>query len=506
MKVPTLKTSLKRGGLKHVMRKGVAELGIYLLVLFVILFTAIAINVQVEFALIVLIPVLVLVLYYIPKATSFPEKLLRRMFYIWVPLTVIWPYFLVINPGINFDIHPSRILLLVVFVIWMYNIIKSRPFQDRLRDYNELYKFFYFFIFFLLLTKFYGIFLSGAFSVSMNGFFKELTEVFIPASLALILIRTQEALQKVLATLTWVAVVVTLIALEEYRLQTTVWYAYLPDGIFATAEHIDRAMRPKIRDGAYRLQSLFAHPLSFAQYGALVLPLIFVKVFQTEKWLVRFFWISLTAAVIFVLFGSGSRSVQPALIAQVGILAIAFTIILMKRRRTNFIGWIYLLMTPIIFSVGPILVILTRRAYTGGSDHAAGSTQARSDMWALGLEKLGSSPANALFGFGHSRASDVVNWQGGISIDTYFLNILMDHGVFGFAAFILMIVMALFQAFRNWFKSNLQDHMQIALAASIAGYTVIALISSLIHILHLFYLIIALIFASALITKKGEVR
>lgn len=57
-------------------------------------------------------------------------------------------------------------------------------------------------------------------------------------------------------------------------------------------------------------------------------------------------------------------------------------------------------------------------------------------------------------------------------------------------------------AFKNWIKSDFKDYLQIALLASILGYSVVALISSLPHILHIFYILLALVMISTHLSKQ----
>lgn len=112
------------------------------------------------------------------------------------------------------------------------------------------------------------------------------------------------------------------------------------------------------------------------------------------------------------------------------------------------------------------------------------------------------NPVQALLGFGHSMANTTVGWQGGRSLDSHYLNVLIDFGVFGLIIFVFMIFFTLYMAFKNWIKSDFKDYLQIALLASILGYSVVALISSLPHILHIFYILLALVMISTHLSKQ----
>lgn len=457
------------------------------------------------FVFILLGPLVLWMFYKLPEVKKSPDHLIRKLFFLWLPTTILWPYFVVVQlPGI--DLHPSRVMLLLLIVLWVYFFFKSAHFRQRFTEHNEVYRFFSVFVLLLILSKLSGLFLSSYFSVSLNGFFKELTEAFIPAILALILIKDRLTLDKLLSILAWVGVVVIVIGLWEYRIQTTVFSAYLPGFLTGSKEHIVLSIEPKVRDGEYRLQSLFGHPLSYAQYLALVFPLFAYQYLNASLHRFKFFWAGMMVLLAFVMFGTGSRSVLPALFIEFGVLLLVLLVVYLKNNKASFLGWAYVVSSPIVLVGGLLAFIKGRSAFMGGSDLAYSSTQARYEMWDLGMQRVLEKPIQGVIGFGHSTATEVINWRGGISIDTYFLSVLIESGILGFTLFILMLLLVVYTTIRMWIKSRFEDYLPIVLLASILGYSVIAFISSLTHLLHIFYIVVALVFVLALIQNRSEVN
>lgn len=447
-------------------------------------------------------PLLIWVFYLLPVANQYPENLISKLFILWLPTTILWPYFVVVQlPGI--DLHPSRVMLLGLLLLWVYYFFKCANFRSKFDEYNTLHRFFTWFVLLIILSKVSGLVLSNYFSASLNGFFKELTEVFIPAILALILIQNRSNLEKLISSLAWVGVVVVLVGVWEYQIQTTVFSAYLPSFLTGTKEHIVLSIEPKIRDGEYRLQSLFGHPLSYAQYLALVFPILAYKYILAVKQSSKLFWLLMMVLLTFVMFETGSRSVLPALFIEFGVLLLVLLMVYLRNNKASFIGWTYVVLSPIVILGGSLAFIKGRNAFMGGSDLAYSSTQARFEMWDLGMQRIMAQPLQGLIGFGHSTSTEMINWRGGISIDTYFLTVLIESGVFGFVLFLLTILLSSYTAVKVWIKSDYKDYLPIVLAASILGYSVIAFISSLTHLLHVFYIVIALVFVLALIQKKS---
>lgn len=80
---------------------------------------------------------------------------------------------------------------------------------------------------------------------------------------------------------------------------------------------------------------------------------------------------------------------------------------------------------------------------------------------------------------------------------------LVETGVIGFLLFLFILVLTFKTAFATWTNSKFSDHLQVALMLSIVGFTTIAFILSLTHLLHIFYFLIALVFITRYIADNN---
>lgn len=485
------------------LKKILLEISITVLMLFVILYLALAANIFPGAAILVLFPLVVLVLTVLPKEEVYPKEFLLKLIIIYFPLTIMWPYFVVVDlPSI--DLHPSRVLLLIIVITWAYYFITCSSFRKGLVKFKAVNKWLIIFIWFYIFTQISGLPFSFAPSASMNGFFKHLTEVLIPAFMAMILINNRQAIENLVNLMIFVGVTVMLVGIWESFSQVAFWRTILPDFLIGSAEHIQKNMGDDWRDGEYRVKSLLGHPLAMVQFQLLVLPLFLYRILNTEKFSIKLLLTIGIVGSVYVLFESGSRSVIPALFAEILIILTILAIKVIYSKKGSFLSWLYVAIFPLLSLMGVFGLLIGRRAFLGATDAATLSTEARYEMWGLGWQKIQENPLAGIVGFGKGTSNDVVNWRGGQSIDSHHLTVLMDTGVLGLVSTLLIILVTCYYAYRHWLQSEMEDYLGVFLGVSLVGYSVVAFISSLNPVLHLFMLVVALVWILMLKISQGQ--
>lgn len=472
-------------------------------ILLLILYTALSVSIFPPFALLVIFPIMLFAVILIEPTRTYPHKLISFLTLAWLLLSVVWPYFVVYHvPGL-FDLRPTRALLALLAIVWLFYFFKSKDLNSQLSRYKAVSSLFFIFLWFFVISKLWGVAFSAAPGETVGLFVKEVIEIMLPAIILLSVLRDREDVEKVVNILLWMAAVVIAVGLLEYRIQANVLATYLPASMLSSQEYVATALSDKIR-GEYRLQSLFGHPLVYAQFVVLALPFIVYRIISTQNYWLKFaMWGMLIAAAI-VLWGTGSRAIFPAVIAEIIALLLVIYYKVVVTNRASFIGWLYVTLMPLGAITMVAVVIKAKRFIMGQSDSEYLSTQARIEMWSRGFGIIESDPIGALFGFGLYRAAIVIDWQvaGEYTIDSYFLSLLLETGILGFFAFLFLAGYAFVISINIWKKSGYQDHVSIAVIVSISGFLMVAFILSLTHILHVFYALVAvLIFLFWLIKK-----
>jgi 4-amino-4-deoxy-L-arabinose transferase-like glycosyltransferase len=115
----------------------------------------------------------------------------------------------------------------------------------------------------------------------------------------------------------------------------------------------------------------------------------------------------------------------------------------------SFIGPAVVISYPIVFFgfIAASFAVPRLRVITWGGGKQSSSTEARVEQVRRGIPMIITHP----FGHGISRGAEAlgfVNPSGILTIDTYYLAIALDYGIFGFALFYGMIVLAGVEAFQ----------------------------------------------------------
>lgn len=190
-------------------------------------------------------------------------------------------------------------------------------------------------------------------------------------------------------------------------------------------EVIDRIAADKTRDGGFRAQSTFDHPIILgisAVLGTLIyFSFLFKKASKIYPALCVF--VTFTAAVF-----SGSRVIFLGMAVAFSVYAAIEIYYLMRRAQVKE------LFLPII-SFGLFLAVYLTFNYAqdifhGKTDLEAASSEMRKDMWYKGLFYM---EENIFFGSGFQSSAYLAGLQIGdiFTIDNHYLSIMVDFGIFG---------------------------------------------------------------------------
>jgi cobalamin synthase len=120
-----------------------------------------------------------------------------------------------------------------------------------------------------------------------------------------------------------------------------------------------------------------------------------------------------------------------------------------RSRPRSFLGPAVVISYPILFCgfIAASFVVPRLRVITWGGGKQASSTEARVEQVRRGVPMIFTHP----FGHGIGRGAEAlgfVNPAGILTIDTYYLAIGLDYGVFGFALFYGMLAIAGLESFQ----------------------------------------------------------
>lgn len=232
--------------------------------------------------------------------------------------------------------------------------------------------------------------------------------------------------------------------------------------------------------GAIRLQSVFFHPIVFAQYLAWAAPMLLYAATSRRSIIIRAIAAVCFAAAPFFILKTDARS---------GLLAfgVAMTLYagLLIIRRTGIFSF------QAAFAAAVVLALTLAGAnagqstiggmFSGRNASEASSTQARGAMFERGFDEIKRSP---LIGFGDNRSPEHAGLRGRfgiLTIDSAYLSALLDTGWIGIVILSVTWIGALITAVRVAMSragSSLDAAVAAGLLAVLAVFSVLSIMEN----------------------------
>lgn len=263
------------------------------------------------------------------------------------------------------------------------------------------------------------------------------------------------------------------------------------------------ASQIKFRDGNYRSQGTFEHPLSLAQFILISAPLLFTWTVSKKLTPIA---LAALAVLLIASYLTYSRTIY------VGLLAATLVIlhINLKNKKSGLASKStrrLISFSQALFTVGSALTALAvvYMLVTGGSDAQQSSSATRLfqlyNGW-IGIQQdpalghgLGTSQS-VITGIGQSIAGSETIWNE--TIDNYMLGVALDSGIPSLAALISILVLALKKALEiatSPRSSNRARVLSTALTASLLAGFISMFVLSIFTILPMIFTIVGLICA-----------
>lgn len=356
-----------------------------------------------------------------------------------VCLSVLWPRYVFFSLG-GPHVNPQTVSVFASLVAIVFWAIYSPSFS------NNLYR-----VIFsssgigLLVVLWFGwrVFASvlGEFAlVSVMDYARDLVYV---SSFFLIgcAIATYEGGPKwMLRVLVASGLVVSAIGLIEAILQKN-FFVQFASGVDnqAVSGALKTIMFDKIRDGNYRAQSTFDHPIVFAQFIAAVIPLAVYTVFFERHWIWRLIGFLVVPIGVLAIVKSGSRA---GLVSLAVALAFVGVFVWLRSMTSKGYGKVFALAAlPVLVFGLAVGYFVAQELVLGRSSSEVGSSFVRLKMFWDSVTALYESP---LWGFGHgmalSKAGVISGHTGVATLDSFFLTIALDSGYVGLLLFIIIVV------------------------------------------------------------------
>lgn len=402
-----------------------------------------------------------LVIWVLPNTIRPPTRTLEWLFYAMFISLAVWPNYLAIAlPGLPW-ITMIRLTSFPLVLTLLVCLSVSSEFRQQLtnsfRSLPAIPTLFGIFV----VIQLASIGLSSATGNSIQKFVvaqTTWTASFVIA--AFIFLRPGQILRWA-AILCALATFVAVLSILEYRVGHVLWLGYIPSFLKIEDESVQRILAGSMRAGTtrYRSQATFGSPLTLAEFIALSLP--FMLHFTTTRFS-RWTRIAAAISIPILLYGGFLTDSKLGTVGSLaGILLYGFAVAFQnwRRNKQSLVAAAFTFSYPaaLCMIAGAVMFVgRFRRIILGDSSHSA-STDARYTQYAMGFKKILQWP----FGYGIGMSGDALGFgldtHGMITIDTYYLSIVLEYGVLGFIVFYGIFAIAIFEGGRRSLFSPSQN-------------------------------------------------
>lgn len=205
-----------------------------------------------------------------------------------------------------------------------------------------------------------------------------------------------------------------------------------------------------IRSGVYRASSTYTTALTWGEISAMIVPMSLHFLAHGKSGLQKIFGLFGFGICVLSIVLSGSRGAYVGMILASLCYAVVWAIRYNIQNPSSIVGkiWMALFAVGATATVSAVLFVgRIRRAVLGGGE-AQLSTDSRYAEWAQAKPKFFARP---ITGYGGGTATEVIHYAssyGDLSVDGFYMNLLIDYGIFGIILFFGMFMIAAFISFR----------------------------------------------------------
>jgi hypothetical protein len=428
------------------------------------------------------IPPVVLVLLMIwslPAGDYAPTKTLTGLFWAFFVAFILWPNYLAVAlPGLPW-LTLVRIINAPLVVVLLICVSVSQSFRDRIADGLKDSPFIW-----KTLALYIGIvtvtlpMAGGGIPVAINKYIILMTTQIATFFLSVYIFLRPKRLEFWIYLLLAMDLLLCGIGWWENKLGYVPWFGHIPSFLKIEDPTVDRILAGAVRAAidVHRVQSVQTTPLGFAELLGLSSPLALHLAINRFPVLVRVGAAAMIPINIYTIILTDSRLGFVSMIVGGALYLLLWAVVRWREVRGSLFGPAIVMGYPAIFIaiVASTLLIGRIRARVWGDGSQDASNESRKEQWHIAIPKLLHDP----IGHGYGTAGAVLgytNLAGIPTVDSYYINLLLDTGVLGFATYIAFFLGSAWLAAREVVRSpgDREQRILMPLSVTLVGFVVV---------------------------------
>lgn len=250
----------------------------------------------------------------------------------------------------------------------------------------------------------------------------------------------------IIASINYLSVIVGLLVLVERAIGANVFLALFPLSMLQDDNSILIQSVSRIRDGFFRAQGTFEHPLVLAEFAVICFCFSFSSVLAQKRYIEKSFALVGVLSSLYMIYASGSRSG----LLLIAIAAISILFLWMCKFKQNSLRYLTgLKIISVLSGVAVVLMLLypvAKSITDGQSRDQKASSAARAEMMQRGVPAIFDHP---IIGSGIGQALPIagVEARNGIwTLDNQLLGTAIESGVICLMFYVTIFVLIIFMA------------------------------------------------------------
>lgn len=242
----------------------------------------------------------------------------KRGLMYWMLVTLVfvypvWPVFIEKKIGPLPSLTPQKILLYALIGLCLIQLAFSKDFGKKFRDNIVANTDIFGPIAILLLIKFVSCVFGISPFYSLPIFYYETLTTLGVLFVVICLVQRADDIRPVINAMLLAALAIGLFSVIEAVAGKNILEPFI------NKENFSLALLDKEREGARRLQGVFASPMQLAEFSALMIPFIIFAYKTTEKSILKYSYVFCIGLMLFAIYASRTRS-------ALGVVAISFCV------------------------------------------------------------------------------------------------------------------------------------------------------------------------------------
>ncbi len=397
-----------------------------------------------ELLFILAIPLLIavpIILWLMPDGGYVPEATIATLLISFIVAYLLWPNYLALDlPGLPW-INPARVVVFGLLAIALYSFSTSSRMRGETGAALAALPFVRNVFWIFLATTVVSLPLSDLPSLSLNRWANNQIFWTFLFLLSAWLSTREGVIARIGRVITWSTIIVALDVLYEFSIAQVPWMNHIPSFLRVDEAYLTNVLKSQARAGTdiYRARGTFSVSLICAEYFAIAYPFMIHALLTARGNLARVALFLGLVAVLAAIWFTNARSGMIGFFMSVFLYGGFAALRYWRRNRQSLAAASIMAMLPVAAMLFMVLAVTWPRLHNmtfGGAQHQP-SSDARNAQWAMGTPKIKANP----IGHGTARSGHTLGYTnrgGQLTIDTYYLSLLLEYGVVGFAAFIAM--------------------------------------------------------------------